>query len=101
MDFAGDFDLALSVDFVEALADFGAAAAAAGVGRIIYLGGLGDETRDLSPHLRSRHEVGRILRACGVPTLEFRASIAVRGREIMRAAFQLTNIRSTLLTAGS
>ena len=30
-----------------------------------------------SPHLRSRHEVGRILRESGVPTVEFRASIII------------------------
>jgi uncharacterized protein YbjT (DUF2867 family) len=56
---------------------FADAASAAGVRRIIYLGGLGDNTRDLSPHLRSRHEVGRILRESGVPTIEFRASIVI------------------------
>ncbi len=53
---------------------FADAAAACGVGRIVYLGGLG-EGPDLSPHLASRQEVGRILRGSGVPTLEFRASI--------------------------
>ena len=53
------------------------AAAAAGVGRIIYLGGLARDTEDLSPHLRSRHEVGRILRESGVPTLELRAAIII------------------------
>ena len=37
-------------------------ARAAGITRIIYLGGLGEEGEDLSPHLRSRHGVGRILR---------------------------------------
>jgi uncharacterized protein YbjT (DUF2867 family) len=57
--------------------NFATAAHAAGVARIIYLGGLGEEDRDLSPHLRSRHEVGRILRASGVPTLELRASIVI------------------------
>ncbi len=56
---------------------FGAAAAAAGVQRIIYLGGLGEEQRELSAHLRSRHEVGRILRASGVPVIELRASIII------------------------
>lgn len=54
---------------------FGEVAAAAGVRRIVYLGGLGDEADHLSAHLRSRHEVGRILRASGVPVIEFRASI--------------------------
>ena len=58
-------------------ANFAAAAKAAGVGRIIYLGGLGREDEDLSPHLRSRQEVGRILRETGVPVLEFRASIVI------------------------
>ena len=37
----------------------------------------GDETVELSPHLRSRHEVGRVLRDSGVPVLEFRASIVI------------------------
>lgn len=57
--------------------NFGQAARAAGVGRIIYLGGLGREEDELSPHLRSRHEVGRVLRESGVPVLEFRASIVI------------------------
>ena len=48
----------------------------AGVRRIIYLGGLGSGA-DLSPHLRSRQEVGRILRESGVLTVEFRASIVI------------------------
>jgi uncharacterized protein YbjT (DUF2867 family) len=55
-------------------ANFARAARAAGVRRLVYLGGLGTAT-DLSPHLASRHEVGRILRESGVPTIEFRASI--------------------------
>ncbi len=45
--------------------------------RIVYLGGLGDAEADLSAHLRSRHEVGRILAASGVPTIELRASIVI------------------------
>jgi len=56
---------------------FGSAAARAGVRRIIYLGGLGDADDDLSPHLSSRHETGRVLAASGVPVVEFRASIVV------------------------
>ncbi len=55
---------------------FGDAARAAGVRRIIYLGGLGSGD-DLSPHLASRQEVGRVLRASGVPTTEFRSSIII------------------------
>jgi uncharacterized protein YbjT (DUF2867 family) len=60
----------------EGASNFAAAARRAGVGRIIYLGGLG-RGPDLSPHLRSRQEVGDILRAAGVPTLELRASIII------------------------
>ena len=57
--------------------NFGEAARAAGVRRIIYLGGLGGGTGRLSPHLRSRQEVGEFLRAAGVLTIEFRASIVI------------------------
>jgi uncharacterized protein YbjT (DUF2867 family) len=46
------------------------------VRRIIYLGGLG-RNEALSPHLSSRHEVGRILRESGVPAIELRASIII------------------------
>jgi uncharacterized protein YbjT (DUF2867 family) len=56
--------------------NFARAARAAGVKRIVYLGGLGREP-GLSPHLRSRQEVGRVLRDSGVPTVEFRASIII------------------------
>lgn len=59
-----------------AAAGFARAAREAGVGRIVYLGGLGHGP-GLSPHLESRQEVGRILRESGVPTLELRASIVI------------------------
>jgi uncharacterized protein YbjT (DUF2867 family) len=62
---------------IQAAAHFGAAAARAGVRRIIYLGGLGGEKEDLSPHLRSRQETGKELRAKGVPVIELRASIVL------------------------
>lgn len=51
-------------------------AAAAGVRRIVYLGGLGHGA-DLSPHLRSRQEVGRVLAAGPVPVTELRAAIII------------------------
>ena len=60
-----------------AATNFGQAAKDAGVRRIIYLGGLGSDEEGLSPHLRSRHQVGRILRESGVPVLEFRASVVI------------------------
>ncbi len=61
----------------QSASNFADAARAAGVRRIIYLGGLGDSDGDLSPHLRSRHEVGEVLRASGVQVIEFRASIII------------------------
>ena len=57
--------------------NFGEIAKEAGVERIIYLGGLGNEKEVLSSHLRSRQEVGYILRASKVPVIEFRASIVI------------------------
>jgi uncharacterized protein YbjT (DUF2867 family) len=57
---------------------FARQARAAGVRRVVYLGGLtpaGVPERDLSPHLRSRAEVGRILLESGVPTTVLRAAV--------------------------
>jgi uncharacterized protein YbjT (DUF2867 family) len=56
---------------------FAAAARSAGVKRLVYLGGLGADDDRLSAHLRSRHEVGAILRASGLDVVEFRASIII------------------------
>ena len=62
----------------QAAINFGQAALKSRVRRIIYLGGLGDDSDpQLSPHLRSRHEVGEILRDSGVETIEFRASMVI------------------------
>ncbi|MEK6285636.1 MAG: SDR family oxidoreductase [Acidobacteriota bacterium] len=70
---AGDFE----EEDRRAAQNFGVAAQGAGVHRIIYLGGLGDSKGSLSSHLRSRQEVGQILRECGVEVIEFRASIVI------------------------
>jgi uncharacterized protein YbjT (DUF2867 family) len=56
---------------------FGRAASAAGVGHIVYLGGLGDPSSDLSPHLASRQQVGAELASHGVPVTEFRAAVII------------------------
>ena len=58
---------------------FGAAAKAAGVGRLVYLGGLTPDVPagELSPHLRSRLEVGEILLDSGVPTTVLRAAVII------------------------
>jgi uncharacterized protein YbjT (DUF2867 family) len=70
-----------SADFERRDADsaraFGQAAAQAGVRQIVYLGGLGAEGGDLSPHLRSRREVEGLLGAAGVPVTVLRAAIVV------------------------
>ena len=54
-----------------------AAASTPTMERIVYLGGLGDEGDDLSPHLASRHEVGRVLAAGSVPVTELRAAVII------------------------
>ncbi len=68
-------------DFVqrdrEAAALFATAAREAGVSRIVYLGGLGNERDGLSHHLRSRQEVGEVLRSTGITVTEFRAAMIV------------------------
>ena len=59
-----------------AAVNFAQAACEAGVRRIVYLGGLA-QGNQLSPHMRSRQEVGDLLRTAGVPVIEFRASIVI------------------------
>jgi len=65
----GEEEAAAATNFVRAARD-------GGVERIIYLGALGSGSAS-SPHLATRHDVGRILRDSGIPTLEFRASIVL------------------------
>jgi uncharacterized protein YbjT (DUF2867 family) len=70
-----------SADFEErdaqAARAFGRAAADAGVRRIVYLGGLGEDSDDLSAHLRSRRQVEELLGGAGVPVTVLRAGIVV------------------------
>jgi uncharacterized protein YbjT (DUF2867 family) len=56
--------------------DFGEAAGAAGVGRVVYLGGVAPQGNP-SEHLRSRLETGEALRSGPVPCLELRAGMIV------------------------
>ncbi|MCE9582353.1 MAG: tryptophan-rich sensory protein [Planctomycetes bacterium] len=72
MSTAGDF----AARDRKAAQTFGRVARESGVGRIIYLGGLGHGS-GLSKHLASRQEVGRLLAESGVPVTEFRASIVI------------------------
>lgn len=66
-------------DFAErdrrAARNFAAAASEHGVGRVVYIGGLGDAAG--SPHLRSRHEAATILAHHGPPLTYFRAAMVV------------------------
>jgi len=61
----------------QAARNFSAAAAAAGVRQIVYMGGLGDDADELSAHLRSRREVEHLLGEDGVPVTVLRAAIVV------------------------
>ena len=73
--------LAAGHDFHErdmrAATAFGEAAMAAGVERVIFLGGLAEASPALSEHLRSRQQTGDALRATGIPVTEFRAGVIV------------------------
>lgn len=53
------------------------AATKAGVKRIIYLGGLVNTDHELSPHMKSRKEVGEILSSGRIPVTELRASLII------------------------
>ena len=61
----------------QAARNFREAAEISGVSRIIYLGGLCSRDYSNSPHMRSRREVGEILRASSIQVLEFQASIII------------------------
>ncbi|MEI7592854.1 MAG: SDR family oxidoreductase [Actinomycetes bacterium] len=57
--------------------NFAEAAKAAGVSRIVYLGGLGDGAEGLSDHLMSRQDVGIALASTGVDVVELRAGVII------------------------
>ena len=61
----------------DAARSFADAAGRAGLRRIVYLGGLGDDADALSAHLRSRREVEKLLTGGGVPVTTLRAGIIV------------------------
>ena len=80
--------------------NFRDAAADADVGQIVYLGGLGDDAGGaLSPHLASRHEVGRVLAAGPVPLTELRAAVVIGSGsasfEMLRHLVEVLPVRTT------
>lgn len=79
--------------------NFAGAAKVARVKKIIYLGGLGRNPKELSKHLSSRQEVGEILRQSGLPVVEFRASIILGSGslsfEMVRALVERLPIMTT------
>lgn len=75
--------------------NFAAAAAAAGVRRIVYLGGLGEGSK----HLDSRHETAKTLRGGSVPVAYFRAAAVIgAGSESFRTAFYLVRRLPLMVT---
>jgi uncharacterized protein YbjT (DUF2867 family) len=76
--------------------NFGRAAAAAGVGLIVYLGGL---TEGGSKHLTSRHETAAVLRSSGVPVTYFRAAAVIgAGSESFRLVLHLVRRLPLMIT---
>jgi uncharacterized protein YbjT (DUF2867 family) len=75
--------------------NFAAAAAAAGVRRIVYLGGLGEGSK----HLASRHVTAEILRAGDVPVTYFRAAAVIgSGSESFLTVFHLVKRLPLMIT---
>lgn len=77
-----------------------AASATPGLEQIVYLGGLGDEhDAALSPHLASRHEVGRVLAAGAVPVTELRAAVIIgSGSASFEMLRNLTDVLPVMVT---
>ena len=75
--------------------NFAAAASAAGVKRIVYLGGLGEGSK----HLDSRHQTAQALRGGDVPVSYFRAAAVIgAGSESFRTAFYLVRRLPVMIT---
>jgi uncharacterized protein YbjT (DUF2867 family) len=77
-----------------------AAADTPGLEQIVYLGGLGDaDSGPLSPHLQSRHEVGRILAEGPVPVTELRAAVIIgSGSASFEMLRHLTEVLPAMVT---
>lgn len=78
---------------------FNAAAETAGVGRIVYLGGLHPDGKELSPHLASRVEVGRVFLDGAVPTAALQAAIVLGAGSISFQMLRYLTIRLPFMLA--
>ena len=75
------------------------AAEKAGVKQLVYLGGLGDDSVDLSPHLRSRRETGARLSSTSVPVTTLRAAMVVgRGSAAFETIVALVDRLPAMIT---
>ncbi|HVD48801.1 MAG TPA: NAD(P)H-binding protein [Gaiellaceae bacterium] len=75
------------------------AAERAGAKQLVYLGGLGDDSPDLSPHLRSRRETGLRLASTSVPVTTLRAAIVVgRGSAAFETIVSLVDRLPAMIT---
>jgi uncharacterized protein YbjT (DUF2867 family) len=75
------------------------AAERAGVKQIVYLGGLGDDSPDLSAHLRSRRETGERLASTSVPVTTLRAAMVVaRGSAAFETVVALVDRLPAMVT---
>ncbi len=71
----------------------------AGVERIVYLGGLGNEDDNLSPHLASRQHTGRILADGSLAVTELRAAIIIgSGSASFEMLRSLTEVLPAMIT---
>lgn len=81
-----------------AATNFRDAAGEAGLERIVYLGGLGD-SEDLSPHLSSRQDVGRVLADGPTPVTELRAGVIIGSGSVSFEMLRyLTEVLPAMLT---
>lgn len=78
---------------------FSDTAEAAGVGRIVYLGGLHPDDEELSPHLGSRVEVGRVFLDGGVPTAALQAAVVLGAGSISFQMLRYLTIRLPVMLA--
>ena len=84
---------------VQGARNFADACGRAGLDRIVYLGGLGDDDEALSPHLRSRREVERELRSGPVPVTVLRAAVVIgHGSLVWEITRQLVDHLPTVIT---